>query len=107
MSRGLTLLSFGLGAWALVSVVRAMRLADEISAGGAAVVSLWVEGVVWVLPVLVAGLVAVAMVSLPSSQVDKYLARNVRMGVMVAIFAVLLAWMLVLYAGYLVTLAAP
>ena len=53
------------------------------------------------------GLVAVVMVSRPASGVDEYLARNVRMGVTVAIFAVLLSWLLVIYAAYLQLLARP
>lgn len=105
MSRRLTLLSFGLGAWALTSVLRAMGLAEDLAAGGDRVPgSIWLEVLVWLVPALIGGFAAILMVSMPSSNVDPYLARNVRMGVMVALFAVLLSWMLVLFAGYLATL---
>ena len=101
VSRRLSILSFALGAWALVSVLRAMSLADDLaSPGGPTPGSLWLEVMIWLVPILVAGFAAVLMVTLPSGGVDVYLARNVRLAVMVAVFAVLLSWALVLMAGY-------
>ena len=90
-----------------MSVFRAIRLAEIVAAGGGRVPSLWGEAAVWLAPVLLGGVVAVISVSLPSRETDPFLARNVRLGVMVAIFAVLLSWALVLFAGYLGTLSPP
>ncbi len=105
MSRGLRWLSLGLGVWSLAAVVRALGLAQALADGnGRTPGSLFAEAAVWAGPALIAGLVAVTSVSRPSSDIDEFLARNVRMGVMVALFAVALSWVLVLYAGYLQTL---
>ncbi len=102
MSWGLRWLSFGLGLWSLAAVVRALNLAGRLAEGGGSdPARVWTEALVWALPAIVAGLAAAAAVSLPSSDMDEYLARNVRMGVMVAVFAVGLAWALVIYAAYL------
>ena len=98
----MSILSFALGAGAVASVLRAMSLAADLASGtGPAPASLWLEVMIWLVPILVAGLAAVLMVTLPAGGVDVYLARSIRMGVMVAIFAVLLSWALVLLAGYL------
>lgn len=95
-------LSFGLGVWALAAVVRGIGVAESLATGSARdPASVWVEAAIWLAPALVAGLAAVITVSRPSSELDTYLARNVRMGVMVALFAVVLAWTLVIYAAYL------
>lgn len=104
MSRAPAVLSFAMGAWALASVIRAIGLADGIAAAGAPEASLGRELALWILPVLAAAAAAVVAVSLPSAEVDPYIARNVRMGAMVATFAVLLAWSLVLVASYVGTL---
>ncbi len=99
MGRGLRWTSLGLGLWSFAAVVRALDLAGDLAeGGGSGSAGAWTESLIWVLPAVVAGLAAVAAVSLPSSDVDEYLARNVRMGVMVALFAVVLAWVLVIFA---------
>lgn len=110
MSRWLTISSFTLAAWALAGVLRAIDLAGDFATdlGGRAASALapvWVEAMIWLAP---AGLVAMLMVlavSRPGAEVDPYLVRNVRLGAMVALFALVLAWSLVLFAAYLGSLA--
>ena len=83
-----------------------VSLAEDLATGGGRLPAIWLEVMIWLVPVLVGGFLAVVAVSLPSREIDSYLARNVRLGVMVAVFAVLLSWALVLFAGYLGTLGA-
>lgn len=107
MGRRLTVLSLVFGGWSVLSAWRAMSLADDLSVhDGGLPGSIWLEVLIWVAPVVIGGMVAVLMASLPSSDVDKYMARNVRLGVMVAIFAVSLSWSLVLFAAYVGALKA-
>lgn len=102
----MTVTSFGLGAWALLGVVRAIALADRVAGGGAVPPgAVWAGAMLWLGPALLAGLVLVLAVSRPGADLDPYLARNVRLGVLVALFALLLAWSLVLFAAHVSRLA--
>lgn len=110
MSRWLTISSFSLAGWALAGVIRAILVADRLAAGSgaagtSAVASTWAEAMIWLAPAAVLGVVMVLAISRPGSGADPYLARNVRLGVLVALFALLLAWSLVLFAAYVGSLA--
>ncbi|MDX1644607.1 MAG: hypothetical protein R3244_09650 [Thermoanaerobaculia bacterium] len=108
MSRWSTIASFTLAGWALAGVLRAIGLADGIAAGSTSDLgAVWLEMMIWLGPALALASILVVAVSRPGTEVDPYLVRTVRLGAMVALFALVLAWSLVLFAAYLGSLVPP
>lgn len=96
------------GALALASVIRAVSVAERLASGsGRGAGSVWLEAIGWFGLVLVIGGLAVALSRRSEDTDDRLSPGVVRIGVFLALFAVLLTWALVVFAAYLVALAPP
>ena len=93
------------GALALASVIRAVSVAERLAEGsGRGASSVWLEAMVWFGLVLVLGGIAVARSRGSEEAVDRLAPGVMRIGLFLALFAVLLTWALVVFAAYLVAL---
>ena len=105
MSRRLRIAVTAAGLWALWAVVHAIRTAEAIADGARlAPLAVGLRGGVYLMPLAVVGVLLVLRVQQVGEAGSGVVARALRMGLAVALFGVLLSWVLVLYAAYLATL---